>query len=72
MSQPQASAETGVVEEDSAEQKPASTRQRNAPNLPDSTHSHDHLDKSIVQVAVDPCLLKKASRTAGTTTVHNV
>ncbi len=55
-SQPQASSESGVAVRDSAEQSQASTQQGDAPKLSDSTHSHDDLDKSIVQVIVDPRL----------------
>ena len=58
MSQPQPSYESGLAVEESAEQKQASTQQGNAPKVSDSTHTHDGLDKNIVQVLVDPRLFK--------------
>ena len=57
-SQPQASSESCVAVQDSVEQKQASTQQETAPNVSDSTHSHDDPDRNIVQVIVDPRLFK--------------
>ena len=58
VSQPQPSYESGLAVEESAEQKQASTQQETAPNVSDSTHSHNDPDRNIVQVIVDPHLLK--------------
>ncbi|KAL0046276.1 hypothetical protein WJX82_007785 [Trebouxia sp. C0006] len=55
-SQPQASSESRVAVQDSAEQKQASTWQETAPNLSDSTHTHDDPNGNNVQVIVDPRL----------------
>ena len=57
-SQPQASSESRVAVQDSAEQKQASTWQETAPNLSDSTHTHDDPNGNNVQVIVDPRLFK--------------
>ena len=58
MSQPQASSESGVASRDSAELSQASTQMETALKLSDSTHSHDDLNRNIVQVVVDPSLFE--------------
>ena len=58
MSQPQASSESGVALKDSAELSQASTRMETALKPSDSTHSHDDLNRNVVQVVVDPSLFK--------------